>query len=98
MREPSTRSSNSEESLEPYPRASGAPLRASSQALLIVFTIELPTETLWASLPLVHGGGHTTNVFGMVFQDVAPLSISTMACARVKGGCGFSNLTQSTRN
>jgi hypothetical protein len=53
----------------PSPRASGAPLLAFSQMLLVVFSIKLLAETLWAPFPPAHGGGHTTNAAGVVSQD-----------------------------
>jgi hypothetical protein len=67
------RTSNSVESHKASPRASGAPLLASSRTLSAIFTIELLAETSWASFPPVHGGGHTTNTVDAVSQDDAHL-------------------------
>jgi hypothetical protein len=60
-----------------------------------VFTSKLPTKTLRASFPLSHGRGHTTNMVGVVLQGSRPTGTITMAA---EWFCGFSNLTQSTRN
>jgi hypothetical protein len=83
------RTSNSIESHEPSPRASGAPLPASSRTLLAISTIELPAEMLWASFHPVHGGDCDTNAIVMVSQESHPLSIITMARARANRLCGF---------
>jgi hypothetical protein len=84
------RTSNSIESRGPFPRASGAPLPASSRTLPTVFTIELPAETLRASFLLVHGGGYDTNSVVTVSQDFRTTRYNiTMARARAKGFCGF---------
>jgi hypothetical protein len=56
--------------------------------LLVVFTIELPAEMSWATFPLLHGGGRTTNSIDVVSQDDAPLGTITMARARAKDYCG----------
>jgi hypothetical protein len=58
-----------------------------------VSTIELSTETPWASFPLVHGGGRDTNSVVTVSR---PTMITT-ARARAEGLCGFFKLTQLTR-
>jgi hypothetical protein len=39
---------------------------ASPRPLPAIFTIELLAKPLQASFPLIHGGGHTTNVVGVV--------------------------------
>ena len=73
---PSSWSGNSVDSLGPSPRASGSPtcLSASlSRTLPAVFTIKLPAETPHALFPPVYGGGHTTNVVGVISQDYKPL-------------------------
>jgi hypothetical protein len=94
-----TLSSNSVESSEPSSRASGAPLPASSWALLVIFTIELPTKTLWTSFPLVHGCGHTTIAVGVVLQQSCLAWYMYNDSYQSQGVCvGFSNLTQTTRN
>jgi hypothetical protein len=64
--------SNSIESHEPSPRASGSPLPASSRMLPAISTIELPAETLWASFHPVHGGGRDTNAVITVSQESHP--------------------------
>jgi hypothetical protein len=48
------------------------------------------------AFPPVHGGGHTTNVVGVVSQDVAPpLYTITTTRARVEGFGGvYSSLNQ----
>ena len=77
-------SGNSVDSLGPSPRASGSLtcLSASlSWMLPAVFTIKLPAETPWALFPSVYGGGHTTNVVGVISQDYKPLQCTTMVCA-----------------
>jgi hypothetical protein len=43
-----------------------------SGTLLTDFNIKLLGETLWASFPLEHGGGHTINSVGVVPQDSCP--------------------------
>ena len=47
--------------------------QASPGLLPAVFTIKLLAETLRAVFPSVHGGGHTTNVVGVISQDYKPL-------------------------
>ena len=66
---PSSRSGNSMDSLRPSPRASGSLtcyLASLSRMLPTVFTIKLPIEMSWALFPLVHSGGHTTNMVGVI--------------------------------
>jgi hypothetical protein len=46
--------------------------------LSVVFTIELPAKMLWAPFPFVHGGGHTTNMVGVVSEDYFSLDTITM--------------------
>lgn len=71
---------------------------ASSQMLPAIFIIELPAETLHASFPVVHGGGHTTNAVDVVSQDVAPLGTILQRLAQEPMVVvGFSYLTQLTR-
>ena len=45
---------------------------ASPGPLPTVFTIKLPAKTPRALFPSVHGGGHTTNMVGVVSQDYKP--------------------------
>ena len=81
---PSSRLGNFVDSLGPSPCASGSPtcLSASlSWMLSAVFTIKFPVETPRALFPLVHGGGHTTNVIGVISQDYKLLRCTTMVCA-----------------
>ena len=81
---PSSQSGNSVDSLGPSPRASGSPtcLPASlSRMLPAVFTIKLLAEMPWALFPPEYGGGHTTNVVGVISQDYKPLRCITMVCA-----------------
>ena len=78
---PRSWSGNSVDSLGPSPRASGSPtcLPASlSQMLPVVFTIGLSAEMPRALFPPVHGGGHTTNVVGVISQDFKPLRCTTL--------------------
>jgi hypothetical protein len=46
--------------------------QASPKLLPAVFTIKLSAKTPRALFPLVYGGGHTTNVVGVVSQDYKP--------------------------
>ena len=55
--------------------------QASPRPLPAVFTIKLPAETSWALFPSVHGGGHTTNMIGVISQDYKPLQYTTMVRA-----------------
>jgi hypothetical protein len=66
--------------------ASGASLLASSQTLLVVFTIKLTTKTPWALFPFVHDGDHITNA---VRKTLTPLCIIVTAHARAEGFYGF---------
>jgi hypothetical protein len=68
MQGPSTQSSNSVESHRPSPRASGTLLSASSRMLPTIFNRVSGQNTV-DLFPLVHGGGHTTNLVGVVSQD-----------------------------
>jgi hypothetical protein len=91
--------SNSAESHGPSPHTSGAPLPASSRTLPVIFTIELPDETPRASFPPVHGGGRDTNSLIKVSQDSCSAQYNiTTAHTRNDRFCGFSKLTQLTRN
>ena len=81
---PSSRSSNSVDSLGPSPRISGSPTCLPTSLfwmLLAIFTIKLLAKTAWALFPLVHGGGHTTNTVGAISQDYKPLRCTTMVHA-----------------
>ena len=49
--------------------------QASPGPLPAVFTIKLPAESLRALFPSVHGGGHTTNVVGVISEDYKPPSM-----------------------
>ena len=55
--------------------------QASPRPLPAVFTIRLPAETPRALFPSVHGGGHTTNMVGVISQDYKPLRCTTMVRA-----------------
>jgi hypothetical protein len=57
--------------------------------LSVVFTIELPVETLRTLFAPVHGGGHITNVVDTVCKTLAPLGTIITARARAEGLCGF---------
>jgi hypothetical protein len=82
--------SNSIESHEPSPCASGAPILASSRMLPAVITIKLSAETSWALFPLVHGGGRDINLVVMVSQDSRPTWYNIIAArARAEGFRGF---------
>ena len=84
---PSSRLGNSMDSLRPSPRASGSLtcLPASlSRMLPAIFTIKLLAKTPWALFPPVHGGGHTTNVVGVISQDYKPLRCTTMVRTSTK--------------
>jgi hypothetical protein len=52
-----------------------------SRMLPAVFTIKLLAETPRALFPPVHGGGHTTNVVGVISQDFKPLRCTTLVLA-----------------
>jgi hypothetical protein len=90
--------SNSVESRGPSPRASGALLLASSQMLPAVFTIEIPTETLWASFPPVHGGGRTTNSVDVVSQDSHPTRYNYNGSHKSRGVLCVFKLPELTRD
>jgi hypothetical protein len=60
-----------------FPQAQVVFEKTSLEPLPAIFTIELSAKPPRASLPLVHGGGHTTNAVGVVLQDTSP---STMVC------------------
>jgi hypothetical protein len=55
--------------------------------LHIVSTIEFLAKTSLTSLPPEHNSGHTTNMIGMILQDLqAPLDTTIlMMCTNVKG-------------
>ena len=65
------------DSPRPYPCVSGSLVcllaSLSWTAPPTVFTIKLFAEMPGALFPPVHGGGHTTNVVGVVLQDYKPL-------------------------
>ena len=58
-----------------------------------VFTIKLPAQTPQALFPLVHGGGHTTNVVGVISQDYKPSDVQQW-CAQALSGKSYANLTK----
>ena len=81
---PSSRSSNSMDSLGPSPCASGSPTclpTSLSWMLPVVFTIKLPAEMPQALFPPVHGIDHTTNAVGVISRDYKPLRYTTMVRA-----------------
>jgi hypothetical protein len=79
------RTSNSVESHNPFPHASGAQLPASSRMLPDVFTIELPVETSWFSFPPVHGGDRFTNTVDTVSQDSLPTQYNYNSSHKSRG-------------
>ena len=58
--------------------------QASPRPLPAVFTIKLLAKPPWALFPSVHGGGHTTNVVGVISQDYKPLRCTTMVLASIE--------------
>jgi hypothetical protein len=90
-------SSNSVESHEPSPRASGAPLPApigcSPPSPLSCFR----PKTSWASFPLVHGGSRDTNAVVTVSQDSCPTRYNYNGSRKSRGIVCFTKLTQLTR-
>jgi hypothetical protein len=90
------RSSNSVESREPSPRASGAPLPAplgrSPPSPLSSFGLKTPQ----ASFPPVHGGGRDTNAVVTVSQDSRPTRYNN-GSRKSRWVGGLSKLTQLTR-
>jgi hypothetical protein len=90
------RSSNSIESREPSPRASGAPLLAplgcSPPSPLSSFWLKMPR----VSFPPVHGGGHDTNAVATVLQDSRPTRYNYNGSCKSRGVGGLSKLTQLT--
>ena len=52
--------------------------QASPGPLPAIFTIKLPVEPPWALFRSIHGGGHTTNMVGVISQDYKPLRCTTM--------------------
>jgi hypothetical protein len=91
------RSNNFVESCGPSPHVSGAPLPAPLGRSLSSPLSSFRLKTSRASFPLVHDGGHDTNVVVTVSQDFHLVSTITTARARAKGLCGFYKLTQLTR-
>jgi hypothetical protein len=91
------RSSNSIESHEPSPHASGAPLPAplgrSPPSPLSSFRLKTPR----ASFPLVHGGGCDTNTVVTVSQDSRLTRYNYNGSRKSQGVGGLSKLTQLTR-
>jgi hypothetical protein len=91
------RSSNSVESREPSPHASGAPLptplRRSPPSPLTSFRSKRRgPRSLWYTVTAV-----TQTRLSRSRKTLTPLGIITTARARTKGLCGFSKLTQLTR-
>jgi hypothetical protein len=87
------RSSNSVESREPSPRASGAPLPAPLGRSLPSPLLSFRPKTPRASSPLVHGGGRDTNTrLSWSRMTLAPLGTITTARARAEGLCGFTKI------
>jgi hypothetical protein len=89
--------SNSVESREPSPRASGAPLPSPLE-----HSASSPLSSFW----LKHHGprslqytvaGVTQTRLARSRKTLAPLGTITMAHTRAEGLCGFSKLTQLTR-
>ena len=66
--------------------------QASPGLLPTVFTIKLTAKTPRALFPLVHGGGHTTNVVGVVSQDYKPRRVQAW-CAQAPLDERYANLT-----
>ena len=54
------------------PHKQGGLRCAFQQALPVIFTIKLLAKMSQALFLMVHGGGHTTNTFGVVLQDYKP--------------------------
>ena len=67
--------------------------QASPKPLPAVFTIKLPVEPPRALFPLVHGGGHTTNMVGVISQDYKPLQCKQW-CTQAPRGKRCANLTK----
>jgi hypothetical protein len=67
--------------------------QASPGPLPAVFTIKLSVKTLQALFPPVHGGGHTTNVVGVVSQDYKPCRVQQW-CTQASSGKRYANLTK----
>ena len=55
--------------------------QASPRPLPAVFTIKLLAEMTPAFFPRVHGGGHTTNMVGVISKDYKPHRCTTMVRA-----------------
>jgi hypothetical protein len=88
------RSSNSVESHEPSPRASGAPLPASlgrsPSSPLSSFQLKTPR----ALFPSVHGGDRDTNKVVTVSQDCRPTRYNYNGSRKSQGLGGLCKLTQ----
>jgi hypothetical protein len=67
--------------------------QASLGPFSAVFTIKLPVELLRALFPLVHGGGHTTNVIDVVSQDYKPCRVQQW-CTQAPRDERCANLTK----
>jgi hypothetical protein len=91
------RSSNSVESHEPSPRASGAllpaPLGRSPLSPLSSFRLKMAR----ASFPPLHGGGRDANTVVTVSQDSHPTRYNYIGSRKSRGVGGLSKLTQLTR-
>jgi hypothetical protein len=91
------RLSNSVESHEPSPRASGAPLLAPlghfPPSPLLSFQLKMP----WASFPPVHGGDRDTNVVVTVSQDSCRTRYNYIGLRKSRVVVWFSKVTQLTR-
>ena len=68
--------------------------QASPGPLPVVFTIKLLTKMPRALFPLVHCGGHTTNVVGVISQDYKSLRCTIMVRASTKSGRRYANITK----
>ena len=59
--------------------------QASPGSLLAVFTIKLLAETPWALFPLVHGGGHTTNMIVESRKTTSPSDVQQWCVQALSG-------------
>jgi len=67
--------------------------QASPGPLPAIFTIKFSAEPSWALFPPIHGGGHTTNAVGVVFQDYKPRRVQQW-CTQAPSGKRYANLTK----
>jgi hypothetical protein len=59
---------------------------------------DLLAEMPWASIPPVQGGGCDTDTVVTVSQDSCPTQYNYNGSRKTEGLCGFSKLTQLTRD